>query len=76
MRNIAWIAWAVAMVGLAVWVVLHGQTPAVASEPGGVVIEPVAPDAYVVHVPCPSEDSCTVNYYDGAWHIGPAGSAE
>jgi hypothetical protein len=28
----------------------------------------------VVIVPCPSEDSCTVDYYDGAWHIGPPGS--
>jgi hypothetical protein len=29
----------------------------------------------VVIVPCASEDSCTVDYYDGAWHIGPDGSA-
>lgn len=28
----------------------------------------------VVIVPCPSEDSCTVDFYDGAWHIGPPGS--
>jgi len=28
----------------------------------------------VVIVPCPSEDSCTVDYYDGAWYIGPPGS--
>ena len=28
----------------------------------------------VVTVPCPSEDSCTVDYYDGAWYIGPPGS--
>lgn len=20
-------------------------------------------------VPCPTEDSCTANYHDGAWHI-------
>jgi hypothetical protein len=25
-------------------------------------------------VPCPAEDSCTVDYHDGAWHIGEAGS--
>ena len=28
----------------------------------------------VVTVPCPSEDSCSVDYYDGAWYIGPPGS--
>ncbi len=28
----------------------------------------------VVIVPCPSESSCTVDYYDGAWYIGPPGS--
>lgn len=26
-------------------------------------------------VPCEVEDSCTVDFYDGAWHIGPDGSA-
>jgi hypothetical protein len=30
----------------------------------------------VVIVPCPTEDSCTVDFYDGAWHIGPAGSRQ
>jgi hypothetical protein len=22
---------------------------------------------------CPQEDSCVVDYYDGAWHITPSG---
>jgi len=27
-------------------------------------------------VPCPTEDSCALDYHDGAWHIGPAGSGD
>lgn len=34
------------------------------------------PSDRVVIVPCASEDSCTVDYYDYAWHIGPDGSAD
>lgn len=25
-------------------------------------------------VPCPAEDSCSLDYRDGAWHVGPEGS--
>lgn len=34
------------------------------------VVEPAGSKDTVV-VPCPTEDSCALDYRDGAWHITP-----
>jgi len=42
--------------------------------PAAVTVE-VTPTADPRTVPCPAEDACTIDYRDGAWHIGEPGSA-
>lgn len=63
------------LVGLVLGAIIGG-TLVWAFTPDTVTAHAPIVDDRVVIVPCPSEDSCTVDYYDGAWHIGPAGSAE
>jgi hypothetical protein len=49
-----------AVVGLAMWAGIAWAVVSMAS----------AEDSTVV-VPCPTEDSCAVDYHDGAYHITP-----
>lgn len=49
---------------------------------GAFVMAGYTPPPRTIYVPvparvvsCSAEDSCTVDYRDGAWHIGPEGSA-
>jgi hypothetical protein len=43
-----------------------------AHDPAGpTVVRYTVPAVAPIAVPCPTEDSCAVDYIDGAWHITP-----
>jgi hypothetical protein len=50
-----------AVVGLAMWAGIAWAAVSLAS----------AEDSTDTVVPCPTEDSCSVDYHDGAYHITP-----
>jgi len=60
-------SWAIMRLVLFAAALLAAAVFSVTTYAGALGSEPVTVE--VTGVDCPTEDSCTVDYYDGAWHV-------